>query len=215
VLQPQVPFPYPEAARRDVPRVLRGPADRLAHRYQEAVRRVYAAVAQSPDSRPRVERMSAAPFAESPRVLASRQEAAEAEVSSVASAQREPSSLPGAAAVGEAVCVRAVQPSAEPAGRDAREQAAVAALDARAQPREAAVAEPDAAPEAAAAVPDAGLAAAEPDAARQQGAAEAAVLDAALQPAAVRDAVLRRAAGPSAAGLSAGRWDQPLPWLAP
>jgi len=116
-------------------------------------------------------------------------EGAVAELSAV-SAQRAPSSLPGAAAEGVAAYVRAVPLSAEPAGSDVRPEAATVALDARGQPREAAVAEPGVEPEA---EPDAELAAgaAERDAARQP---EAAVQDAVLRPGAERDAVLRQEA---------------------
>jgi hypothetical protein len=113
-----------------------------------------------------------------------------AEELSAVSAQRAPSSLPGAAAEGVAAYVRAVPLSAEPAGSDVRPEAATVALDARGQPREAAVAEPGVEPEA---EPDAELAAgaAERDAARQP---EAAVQDAVLRPGAERDAVLRQEA---------------------
>jgi hypothetical protein len=227
----------PEAARLDVP------ADRLARRaaYRQALRPAYAAAAPSSDfqlqegppsgARPPEALPSEAPFAVSAPVPAWRREAG-AGVSSAASAQPEPSSLPGAAAVGVAAYVRAVPPWAEPVGPDVQEQraeAARAALGARAQPREAAVAAPDAelvVAAAEAAELDAALqpevaGAAALDAALQPGEAEAAALDAGLQPeeeaAAVRDAVRRRgaAARPSAAAPSAFHRGQALPWLAP
>jgi hypothetical protein len=158
------------------------------------------------------------------RVPAWRREAAEAAVSSVASAPRVLSSLRGAAAVGVAAYVRAVPPWVEPAGSDAREQAAEAAreaLDARAQPREAAVA-PGAEPEAAAeaepdAEPEAAVGAAELDAALQPGVAAEAARDAVLRRAAAGRVApeLRRAAGLSVAAPSAFHRGQALPWLAP
>jgi hypothetical protein len=146
----------------------------------------------SSDFRLREEQMSEAwPSKASLRAPAWRRKAegAVAELSAV-SAQRAPSSLPGAAAEGVAAYVRAVPLSAEPAGSDVRPEAATVALDARGQPREAAVAEPGVEPEA---EPDAELAAgaAERDAARQP---EAAVQDAVLRPGAERDAVLRQEA---------------------
>jgi hypothetical protein len=230
VPQLQVPCPgqCPEAARRDVP----GPADRLAHPYREAVRPAYAAAAQSPDFHLQEAQPSglwspeAAPSAVSLRGPVWRREAAEAEASSVASAQRVPLSLPEAAAVGVAACVRAAPRWAEPAGSDAREQgaeAAGAASDARAQPRAAAVARADAEPEEAAAEPDAepeaavGAVAAERDAALQPGVAAAAVRDEVLRPGAAAGRVARArrpaAARPSAAP-SAFHRGQALPWLA-
>ena len=228
VRQPELPRPgqhpvrRPEAGRRDVP------ADRLAHPYREAVRPAYAAAAQSPDfhrqeGSPSELWPSEARAVASLRVPAWRREAAEAAVSSVASAPRVLSSLRGAAVVGVAAYVRAVPPWVEPVGSDAREQAAEAAREAwgaRAQPREAAVAEFGAEPAAAEGEPDAEPAeevgAAEPDAALQPGVVAAAVRDAVLQPgAAARDAVLRRAADPSVAAPSAFHRGQALPWLAP
>jgi hypothetical protein len=155
---------------------------------------------------------------------------AEAGASSVVSAQREPSSLPGAVAAGVAAYGRAVPRWAASAASHelaGAAEAVPAASDVRAQPPEAAVAEPGAEPEEAAAEPDAEPAAAE---------AEAAARDAALLPgvvvaaeAAVRDAVrrlvvaaagrvapeLRPAAGPSAAAPSAFHRGQAHPWLAP
>jgi hypothetical protein len=236
VPQLHVPCPgqCPEAARRDVP----VPADRLAHPYREAVRPAYAAAAQSPDFHLQEAQPSglwspeAAPSAASAASLRGpvwRREAAEAEASSVASAQRVPLSLPEAAAVGVAACVRAAPRWAEPAGSDAREQgaeAAGAASDARAQPREAAVAGADAEPEEAAAEPDAepeaavGAVAAERDAAQRPGvAAAAAVRAAVLRPGAAVAAgrvarVLRPAAARPSAAPSAFHRGQALPWLA-
>jgi hypothetical protein len=228
---PRLQVPCPEAARRDVP----VPADRLAHPYREAVRRAYAAAAQSPgfhlqEAQPSELWSPEAPSAASLWGPVWCREAAEAEASSVASAQRVPLSLPAAAAaeVGVAAYVRAALPWAEPAGSDAREQgaeAAGAASDARAQPRAAAVAGADAEPEEAAAEPDAepeaavGAVAAERDAALQPGVAAAAERDAVPRPgaavAAVRVARARRpaAARPSAAP-SAFHRGQALPWLA-
>lgn len=231
VPQPELPCPgqrpvwCPEAARRDVP----VPADRLAHLYREAVRRAYAAAAQSPDFHLQEAQSSElwrpeAPSAASLREPVWRRAAAEAEASSVASAQRAPLSLPEAAAAGVAACVRAAPPWAEPVGSDARElgaAAARAALDARAQPREAAVAGADAEPEAAAepdAEPAAAVGAAELDAALQPGEAAAVVRDAVLRPgaAAVRAArALQPAAARPSAAPSAFHRGQALPWLAP
>jgi hypothetical protein len=225
VLQPELQRPVwcPEAARLDVP------VDRLAHLYREAVRPAYAAAARSRDfhlqeAQQSEVRPSEAPSAVSAPVSAwcpKAARAAEAEVSSAASAQPGPSSQ-GAAAVGVAAYVRAVPPRAEPVGPDAREQGAVAvqaASDARAQPREAA-AEPGAEPEEAAepdAEPEAEVGAAVLDAALQPGVAEAAARDAVLRPgAAVRVAPARRpvVVRPSAAP-SAFHRGQALPWLAP
>jgi hypothetical protein len=151
----------------------------------------------SSDFRLREEQMSEAwPSKASLRAPAWRRKAegaVAAEELSAVSAQRAPSSLPGAAAEGVAAYVRAAPLSAEPVGSDVRPEAATVALDARGQPREAAVAEPGVEPEA---EPDAELAAgaagaAERDAARQP---EAAVQDAVLRPGAERDAVLRQEA---------------------
>lgn len=218
VLQPELQRPVwcPEAARLDVP------VDRLAHLYREAVRPAYAAAARSRDfhlqeAQQSEVRPSEAPSAVSAPVSAwcpKAARAAEAEVSSAASAQPGPSSQ-GAAAVGVAAYVRAVPPRAEPVGPDAREQGAVAvqaASDARAQPREEA-AEPDAEPEAA-------VGAAVLDAALQPGVAEAAARDAVLQPGAAEAAgrvapELRLAAVRPSAAPSAFHRGQALPWLAP
>jgi hypothetical protein len=168
-----------------------------------------------------------APFAESLRVLASRRQAEEAvaAVLSVASARRGPSSSQGAAAVGVAAVgvaayVRAVPRWAASAGSHELAEAARAALDARAQPREAAVAGSDEPEEAAAepgAEPEAAVAAAELDAEPQPGVVAEAARDAVRRQAAAGRVApeLRPAAARPSAGLSVGRWDQPLPWLAP
>jgi hypothetical protein len=215
-----------EAAHQGVPRrdVL---ADRLAHPHRQAVRvrPGYAEAAQSPDSRLREGQMSEAQpsearFAESAQVPASRQEGAEAEVSSAASAQRVPSSLPGAAAEGAASYERAVPRWAEPAVSDAQEkvvEAEPAAWDARAQPWEA---EPGAAAEAEPGA-ERGEAAAQRAGPRPGAAVEA--RDAVLRPEAVRDVVRRRAERDAALRRAAGllaaastyRRDQLLPGPAP
>jgi hypothetical protein len=207
----QVPFPVrcPEAARQDVP----VSPDRLAHRHR--VRRAYAAAAPLSGFHLQVGQPSEARVAESPQEPAWRLKAAGAEVLSAASAQRVPSSLPGAAAVGVGAYVRAAPRWAEPAASDAREQEAGAASDARAQPRVAA--EPDVEPEAAEAEPGAELAAAVVPGAARQPEVVAAARDAVLRPVAAVRVVLeqRPVAGPSAAAPSAFHRDRPLPWLAP
>jgi hypothetical protein len=205
-------------------------ADRLAHPYRQAVRDrpAYAAAALSRDFHPQEAqqsevRPSEARFAGSAQVPASRREAAEAEVSSAASVQRVPSSLPGAAAEGAQSYGRAVPPWAEPVGSDARAQvveAEPAALDARAQPREAVEAELGAGAEAEPGA-ERGEAAAR-GAGRQPGAVVEA-RDAVLRPEAVRDVVRRRAERDAALRRAAGllaaastyRRDQLLPGPAP
>lgn len=211
------PVRCPEAGRRDVP---------LDQVHQvHPVHRDHAAVLRSElhrrgEPRSEVSRpvlLSAAPFAESSQVPASRRKAEAAvgaEVSSVASAQRAPSSLPEAAAVGVAAYGPAEQPSAAPAGPDAREQGEAAAgvvSDARAQPREAAVAEPDAEPA------EGAVAEAEPDVALLPGVAAEVVRGAVLRRVAVPVAPERRpVVGPSVAAAAwVFRRDQLPPRLAP
>jgi len=149
----------------------------------------------------------------------------------VASAQPEPSSLPGAAALGETACAWAEPRWAEPVGSDVREQPAEAARavsDGWARPRGAAVAEPDvelgevaalgaAQQPAEAAGLDAEpqpVVAAVPDAELQPAAVLGPELGAGLLPGAARDEEPRRAAGPSVAAPSAFHRGQALPWLA-